>query len=126
MKRSIPILLTSTLLIGCTRESDPAPAVPDTITAGRLVVNEMVASGSMTANEFGDHADWIELYNPGPTLHMEAGEWYLSDRSQGDPEPFELPPIDIPEQGYVLIWCDGEDIVTDAIHTDFALSSKDG
>ena len=94
--------------------------------AGRLVVNEMVASGSMTANEFGDHADWIELYNPGPAIHIEASEWFLSDRSEGDAEPFELPAIDIPEKGYALIWCDGEDIVADEIHTDFALSSKDG
>jgi hypothetical protein len=34
--------------------------------------------------------------------------------------------MDIPEQGYLLIWCDGEDLITDEVHTDFALSSKDG
>ncbi len=126
MKRSIQILLIHALLVGCTRESDPAPALPDTIAARRLVVNEVVASGSMVANEFGEHADWVELYNPGPAMHMEAGEWYLTDRSEGDAEPFELPTMDIPEQGYLLIWCDGEDLITDEVHTDFALSSKDG
>lgn len=93
---------------------------------GRLVVNEMVTAGSMTTNEFGDHADWVELYNPGPTIHLEAGAWFLSDRSAGDAEPFELPATDIPEQGYLLIWCDGEGIIADEFHADFALSGKDG
>ncbi len=126
MKRSTPFLLLYVLLLGCLKESDPAPVVPDRVFVGRLVLNEVVASGSVVANEFGQHGDWVELYNPGSAIHLEGGEWYLTDRSEGDAEPFELPAIDLPEQGYLLIWCDGEDLVNDEIHADFALSSKDG
>ena len=126
LERSIPFLLLCLLQLGCLKESEPAPEVPGRVFVGRLVLNELVASGSMITNEFGQHGDWVELYNPGPAIHLEAGEWYLADRSEGDAEPFELPSIDIPEQGYLLIWCDGEDLVTDEIHADFALSSKDG
>lgn len=62
----------------------PVPVVPTT-----LVINEFMASNATdTADNFGDHDDWIEIYNPGSTTIDVAG-WYISDEIS-EPDKFQI------------------------------------
>ena len=90
-----------------------------------ILINEIMPKGSALTNEFGDKADWIELYNnSGKTLTLHAGEWYLSDKPDEDPQKFELPEIQLAANEHLLVWCDGENVVSNDIHTNFKLSAK--
>lgn len=92
---------------------------------GDVVIQEVMAKGSILSNEFGNHADWIALQNTtNHSVLLEAGEWYLSDDLEKDPSMFELPTIELNAGQQLLIWCDGENVVANDIHTNFKLSAK--
>jgi len=126
MERKVIRLLALVLMAGCAKDPVSVPAPSGPVMPGRIVLNEVVDGGSMTTNEFGAHADWIELYNPGPVFYLEAGTWFLTDDGDADPHKFELPEMEIPAMGYAIIWCDGQDVVMNEVHTNFALSQGDG
>jgi hypothetical protein len=73
-----------------------------------LVINEVMASNRSTiADEDGDYADWIELYNSGNTpLNLEG--FRLSDDAT-NPLKWEFPAITIEPQEYLLIFASGKD-----------------
>lgn len=103
-------------LSSCTKDEGPGPEGRST-GIGRVVINEVyIAKGE---------PDWIELYNPGFDLRIDAGTHFLSD-DDADPTRFDLPEIEIPAEGHVVIWCDGDDLAIDGIHANFALSGKEG
>ncbi len=106
---------TVVTLSSCTKDVGSGPDA-DSNAIDRLVINEVFISN--------DAPDWIELYNPGKALRVDAGTLFLSDDDQ-DITRYELPEIDIPAEGHVLIWCDGADLDDDGIHADFALSGKE-
>ena len=103
----------------------PAVQVPIGYTASSQVhINELVASNAGCAidPDFGDTGDWVELYNAGPDA-ADLTSFTLSD-SVGNPTKWMFPPGScVPASGYLLVWCDNQDIVYNAIHTSFALSA---
>lgn len=120
---SIPLLLS--VCVACTKEGtnerfDTPP------TAGRVRITNVQLAGSEAINELGTKADRLELYNPGPSIHWAAGEWYLTDNATKEPLKFELPELELHPHERLVIWCDGEDITLDEIHANFKLSVEDG
>ncbi len=96
------------------------------IHAQQLVINEFMASnGTTIADEDGDYADWIELYNFGDsTINLHG--WYLSD-DISNPYRWRFPAIDIQAGEYLLIWASGKNrrSAQRPLHTNFSIS-KDG
>lgn len=117
-------ILAILLFCGCEKEGWTGPA-EEVVEPRRLVISKVVAHGSERWNEFGENADWIELYNPGKTIRLEAGSWFLSDDATSAPLKFELPEMEFASLERTVIWCDGLDITADEVHTNFALSDKD-
>lgn len=89
---------------------------------GEVVVNELMASNNVTADDnYGESDDWIELYNTTAGALSVAGLW-LSD----DPvnmSKWQIPAGTIIEpNGYLIIWTD-EDAGQSGLHTNFKLGS---
>jgi hypothetical protein len=111
--------------VACTKEGPQPFTRFSKGTTGSVVVNEMMATRSEQANEFGENSDWFELYNPGAECTLTAGAWFVTDDVYGAPRKYELPEVTIPSQGFVVIWCDGLDQEAENIHTNFKLSPDD-
>ncbi len=118
--------LAAVLMISCTKERTQTPDQGVPVEGGRIVVNEVMATLSEMENEFGETADWFELYNAGNALTLKAGQWFVTDDVDGNPRKFELPEATITAEGFLVIWCDGRDQKSSAIHTNFKLSPNDG
>ncbi len=86
-----------------------------------IVINEIMAQNRLTvSDESGEYDDWIELYNPtGRTLNLSG--MFLSD-DPDDPTRWRLPAVEIPAQGFLLIWADG-DVDQGPLHAGFSLNS---
>lgn len=71
-----------------------------------LVINEFLGSNnSVNQDEFGDFADWVEIFNPG-TSPVDMGGMFLTD-DLDSPQQFQIPAgVIIPAGGYLLFWCD--------------------
>ena len=50
----------------------------------------------------------------------------MTDDANGLPLKFELPELELQHLERTVIWCDGENITLDEIHTNFKLSVEDG
>lgn len=114
------------LLSACTKGEAPRqrPATPDPF-IGKVVINEVVAEKSKTMGEFGEPADWFELYNAGSEdIFLNEGEWFVSDAGKKDPKRFELPEMLMPAHSAVVVWCDKQNDTSLGIHTNFALSAS--
>lgn len=74
----------------------------------QVVINEfMSARQRVLADEDGDYSDWIELYNcTDKDIDLEG--WYLSDRYDM-PLQWQFPAVQIPAQGYLIVWASGKD-----------------
>ena len=74
----------------------------------QVLINEFLASNAATIAdpEFGDYADWLELYNAGSSPVSLSG-WHLTD-SANDSLKWTFPAgTSIPAGGYLLLWADG-------------------
>ncbi len=97
----------------------------DTNTSGtgtnEIVINELVANGSLQMNEFGDSTDWVELYNPNSDpFTLEANKWLFSDANN----EFTLSQnFTIAGNGHLVVYCDGRDTIANQIHTNFKLTA---
>lgn len=91
-----------------------------------LLINEAMSSnGSTCADEDGDYADWIELYNPGNEA-ADLGGWYLLE-NDGDYPGWRFPAgTEIPPQRFMLVWASGKNRRRSGaeLHADFRLSSS--
>ena len=90
----------------------------------QVKLNEIQTSNSKTQidPDFYKSKDWVELYNPSNSVVNLAG-FYLTD-NKDKPRKWQIPSGQtIAAKGYLLIYCDGEDIVAKAMHTNFKLSS---
>lgn len=90
-----------------------------------LVINEFMASNAITiSDEDGDYEDWIELYNPTSDAINLAG-YGLSD-TYGEPFRWVLPDVEIPAEGYLIVWASGKDRnnPNSQLHTNFRISSS--
>ena len=86
---------------------DPSPGFANTAPhhEGFLLLNELMSSNAtVISDNAGDFDPWLEIANPLPvpvaTMGMELAD------AVGTSTP--LPTLDIPSQGYLLLWLDGE------------------
>jgi hypothetical protein len=103
--RIFSIVLAGSLIVvgGCNAE--PAAPVKSPL-AGVLVINEFMASNQNTiADEDGEFADWVELYNAGDTA-VNLRSMYMTD-DLARPMKWSFPDTAIAARGYMLVWCDG-------------------
>ncbi len=85
-----------------------------------LHLNELVAwNVACHSDGVGEFDDWVELYNSGADT-VNIGGLYLTDDFL-DPVKWELPPLDIPSNGYLILWLDG-DTLQGEDHGPFGLS----
>jgi len=90
---------------------------------GQVYINEFLAKNNLdTVNEFGNHEDWIELYNvTGQPLDLFG--LYLTD-DLANPDKFDFPENTIiPAGGFLVIWADEEDTTSAWLHCNFKLSA---
>ncbi len=74
----------------------------------------------------GDYGDWLELYNT--TDHtVDLSGWTVTDADNPDARWAFPAGTQLPAGGYLLVFCDGKNTVTDGeYHTDFRLGENDG
>lgn len=89
---------------------------------GEIVINEFLAKNNNdTINEFGNHEDWIELYN-NTEEPLSLFGLYLTD-DFGNADKFAFPEnTTIQPKGFLIVWADEEDTTTN-IHSNFKLSA---
>jgi hypothetical protein len=121
MKRAFGLAGSLVLLLvgGCSAE----PATPtQSRLAGTVSINEFMASNKKTiADEAGQFADWVELYNAGGTdVNMRV--MYLTD-DLSRPMKWTFPDTVLPAHGYLVVWCDGG-YRQGALHASFKLGAE--
>ncbi len=91
-----------------------------------LILNEVAARGiSGLTDEAGEPAPWFEIYNASTTLTWDLGGMYLSD-DVNQPRRWRFPEhTEVPPQGTVLVWADGEP-GEGVLHTSFVLTETGG
>ena len=89
---------------------------------GEIVINEFLAKNNNdTINEYGNHEDWIELYN-NTEEPLSLFGLYLTD-DFGNADKFAFPENTIIQpKGFLIVWADEEDTTTN-IHSNFKLSA---
>jgi len=125
---------------GCRADLDGVPGVnmPDfAVLAGHwgetgsitLVINELMADNEGTIedpDEFGEYADWIEIYNYGDDP-IDMGGMYLTDEPLNQSSWLRIP-TDDPEKttiepgGYLVFWAD-DDTEQGALHLNFKIAA---
>ncbi len=108
-------LLLGLCALGCAKGTEPGPernAPPG------IRINEINAVDGNTAD-----GDWLELYNSGNTLHLTAGQWYLTD-DRDDLLKYELPETRLAEFAYLRVLCDGGELDGPEPHATFRLAAK--
>lgn len=93
-----------------------------TLTAGQLVVNEIMASNSTTVTDAaGDYEDWFELYNNTATT-LSLDNLYASD-SASNLLKWQFPAgTTIAPNSYLIVWADS-DLTETGLHADFKFSA---
>jgi len=108
------ILLSSFFTFSCKKTYE----TPDS----SVVINEVLPVNSITMpDQNGGYDDWIELFNLSSSSVSLSG-YYLSD-SNKELGKWKFPQgTNIPANGYLIIWADGDTTET-GLHTNFKLSS---
>jgi hypothetical protein len=115
-KPALPTLSILALLTACTREQATIPATMPGLEAGRIVINEIAVNG--------EQGDWVELYNPGEPLTLEAGAWFITDDALGQPLLYKLPRLVLPREGHVVIWCDPDEVTESGVHAGLGIGRR--
>lgn len=92
--------------------------------AQTVVLNELLASNDTTITDpdFGEYADWIELYNAS-SESVDIGGYYLTDDLE-EPTQWQIPEgTTIAPGGFLVIWADDENTAASALHANFKLSA---
>lgn len=104
-------------------------------TFASLEWTEMDDSDAVRINEFlpenkysiidaeGDRSEWVELWNSTDTAVSLLG-YYLSD-NRSNPYKWALPDVEIPANGYTLVFLSGKDCTEGELHASFRISSVD-
>ncbi|MFM7900826.1 MAG: lamin tail domain-containing protein, partial [Bacteroidota bacterium] len=94
--------------------------------SGQVALNEILAINVVdTVNQYGEHSDWVELYNnTSSTLNMNG--LYLSDNATNlgkwaFPEGTLIGPY-----GFLLVFCDERTSSATELHANFKLSGSAG
>jgi CotH protein/lamin tail-like protein len=91
------------------------------------IISEFMASNDTTiADQDGDYADWLELYNPGPGP-ASLGGWYLTDKSTKLTK-WQIPAVTLPAGGYLVVFCSEKNYTdpSQPLATNFNLSASGG
>lgn len=97
------------------------------INAQQLFINEFLADNvDDITDEYGDHDDWIEIYNGGDDSVNVAGLYITDDLSE--PLKWRISSLDstrttIPPNGFLILWADGTPTQS-LIHLGFRLSAN--
>ena len=89
---------------------------------GQLVINEIMADNLRTIADpdYGNYADWLEIYNPG-NARVDISGYFLSD-DPASPQKWTFPSgTTIAANGFLLVWLDNE---STGLHTGFRLSKS--
>ncbi|MDE0422191.1 MAG: lamin tail domain-containing protein, partial [Gammaproteobacteria bacterium] len=99
------------------RDDDANPA------ASAVVINELMASNSTTAQDpQGDADDWIELMNTSDAT-VDLSGMYLSD-DRANAKKWQFPAgTTIAAGGYLVVWADDDTADSPGLHANFKLSS---
>ncbi|QQL44186.1 CotH kinase family protein [Sulfuriroseicoccus oceanibius] len=92
--------------------------------SGAPVISEFMASNDTTiADEDGEFADWIEIYNPGPGA-VDLTGWHLTD-DEAVPTQWTFPAVSVPEGGYLVVFASKKNraVTGSELHTNFKLSA---
>ena len=86
------------------------------------VISEFLTSNSTGLTDFeGDHSDWIEIHNPGPTTINLSG-WHLSD-DPANPTKWTFPSVTLAPNRYLVVFASGKNLVSGPeLHTNFSLA----
>ena len=88
------------------------------------IISELMADNSVTlADEYGNFPDWIEICNP-TSGSVNLSGYGISD-NPNQPFKYTLPDVTLNAGGYLIIFMDGENRVTDSgeIHGGFKIAS---
>ncbi len=103
-----------------------SPGEPNFVqTIENIYINEVMAKNSSTASDqFGEHDDWIEIYNDNE-FDVDLGGLYITD-SLSYPAKSRIPTCEshlttIPAKGYIILWADDQE-EQGALHLDFKLN----
>ena len=79
-----------------------------TVANAQVVINEYCASSTSFLDEYGDNADWIELYNTSSSdVNLEG--WHLSDKATNLTK-WTFPSVTLPAGGHLLVFASGKDL----------------
>lgn len=94
----------------------------DTIQAGQIVINELMADNTITITDQDlEFDDWIELYNT-TNNPISLSKVFLSDDTS-DPAKWPFPDTIIEANSYLIIWAD-QDNNQSGLHANFGLSNN--
>ena len=92
------------------------------INNGDIVINELMAiNDNLVQSEYGEFADWIELYN-NTNSTITTNDLFISDDTI-NLQKWNLPNSSIPPDGYLILWAD-EKSEQGGLHTNFRLSNS--
>ncbi len=120
VRRAAVCLAAYLLGAGCGGNSPTGPGESDL----DIFINEFLASNAtgMIDPDFGEQGDWIELYNGG-AAEVDLTGFHMTD-DLSNRRVWEFPPgATIEADGFLIVWADGKNLVAEAIHTGFKLSS---
>lgn len=93
-----------------------------TLSAGQLVVNEIMAQNTSTVTDAnGEYEDWIELYN-NTSNTISLDNLFATDTAT-DLQKWQFPAgLTIAPNSYLIVWAD-EDLTQSGVHADFKFSA---
>ncbi len=90
-------------------------------TANLRISEFMASNDSVFTDEDGDSPDWIEIQNTA-TRALSTSGWFLTDNRE-NLNRWQLPNIEIPAGGYLVVFASGKDRAGSPPHTDFQLEA---
>ncbi|HNS22181.1 MAG TPA: lamin tail domain-containing protein [Sedimentisphaerales bacterium] len=127
MKKALLSILLVVLPIVPAGAGSPSDDLGGTAEAGRVVLNELLASNvDYFPDAQGEYDDWIELYNPGDVA-VDVGGMHLTD-NLSDLTKWRIPVAKtalttIAPHGHLLIWAD-KDVAQEGLHAGFSLDAS--
>jgi Sodium/hydrogen exchanger family/Lamin Tail Domain/CotH kinase protein len=91
------------------------------------IISEFMASNETTiADQNGDFADWLELYNPG-TAPVNLNGWYLTNKATKLTK-WKIPAVTLPAGGFLVVFCSQKNYTdpSQPLATNFNLSESGG
>lgn len=91
------------------------------LTAGSVVINELLSSNSVQEDEYGQSNDWVEFYNTSGNAVDLSGAWLTDDAAQLDKWQFPAGTVILPND-YLIAWIDDDEEQL-FVHANFDLSA---